>query len=176
MSESNLSDIVFVETKFETFISSSVSQELYLLPKYQEIWFQLQMLENIVHEIQIAASRSPTFPFFVPSFSTSTSPLVFVGFHTPISSTITTRTSLPLTFAFQITVVNSNSSHTTMAARYTPLDLPTPLYDLPLNYKQCLLQFYGIGPLTTQQNVGKLNDFIDLEEVDHEDVKLRLFA
>jgi len=35
--------------------------------------------------------------------------------------------------------------------------------------------FDGTRPFTTQQHVDKLNDLIDLEEVDHEHVKLRIF-
>ena len=34
----------------------------------------------------------------------------------------------------------------------------------------------GEGNVTTKYHVGKFDDFIDLEEVDYEDVKMRLFA
>ena len=39
------------------------------------------------------------------------------------------------------------------------------------------LKWYdGEGSVTTKYHVGKFDDFIDLEEVDYEDVKMRLFA
>ena len=34
----------------------------------------------------------------------------------------------------------------------------------------------GEGNVTAKYHVGKFDDFIDLEEVDYEDVKMRLFA
>lgn len=63
-----------------------------------------------------------------------------------------------------------------MDALYAPLDLGGQIHDLPQNYGQRLIQFDGIGYYTNQQHVDKLNDFIDLEEVDDENVKLRHFA
>lgn len=94
--ESNVSDTIFDETRFKTFIPSSASQEVNLLPQDQEIWFQFQKLEKIVHESQIAISKSSTFPFSIPSFSASFVPLVSVEFHIPISSAATTTTSFSL--------------------------------------------------------------------------------
>lgn len=63
-----------------------------------------------------------------------------------------------------------------MAARYAPLNLPAQVHDLPHNYGQCLIQFDGTGYYTALEHLDKLNDFIDLGEVDHDDVKLKLFA
>ena len=62
------------------------------------------------------------------------------------------------------------------AARFAPLDLPTMLHDLPLNYAQRISLYDGEGNVTTKYHVGKFDDFIDLEVVDYEDVKMRLFA
>lgn len=63
-----------------------------------------------------------------------------------------------------------------MEARYAPLVLPAQLHDLPLNYGQRLPQYDGIGEFTAKQHVDKVIDFMDLEEVDHDDVKIRVFA
>jgi hypothetical protein len=78
---------------------------------------------------------------------------------------------------------SSSSSHPSpssppriMAARFSPLALPVALHDLPQNYAQRIKQFDAEGDITTQQHLDRFIDFIDLEEVDYEDVKMRLFA
>ena len=63
-----------------------------------------------------------------------------------------------------------------MVARFSPLHLPALLHDLPQNYSQRISLFDGEGDITTKQHVAKFEDFIDLEEVDYPDVKMRLFA
>jgi hypothetical protein len=63
-----------------------------------------------------------------------------------------------------------------MAARYAPLVLVAPLHAMPQDYQTRLPQFDGIGPLSTQQHVDKMNDYFDLQEVDEADVQMRLFA
>ena len=63
-----------------------------------------------------------------------------------------------------------------MAARFAPLALPAQLHDLPLGYSQ-RIKTYGVeGDVSAQQHIIRFNDFCDLEEVDHEDAKMRLFA
>lgn len=44
------------------------------------------------------------------------------------------------------------------------------------NYFQRIKCFGAEGDVTTQQHLDGFNDFVDLEEVDHEDVIMRLFA
>ena len=61
-------------------------------------------------------------------------------------------------------------------ARFAPLALPVVLHDLPLNYAQRISLYDGEGNVTTKYHVGKFDDFIDLEEVDYEDVKMMLLA
>jgi hypothetical protein len=63
-----------------------------------------------------------------------------------------------------------------MAARYTPLVLAAPLHAMPQYYQMRLPQFDGIGPLSAQQHIDKMNDYFDLREVDEADVQMRLFA
>ena len=60
--------------------------------------------------------------------------------------------------------------------RYAPLVLPTILHDLPSKYTARIKTWGSDEDITTNDNVDQCNAFIDREEVDHEDVKLRLFA
>ena len=62
------------------------------------------------------------------------------------------------------------------AARFAPLALPAALHDLPLNYAQRIALYDGEENVSARYHVGKFDDFIDLEEVDHEDAKMSLFA
>ena len=62
------------------------------------------------------------------------------------------------------------------AARFAPLALPLVLHDLPLNYAQRIALYDGEGNVSARYHVGKFHDFINLEEVDDEDFKMRLFA
>ena len=63
-----------------------------------------------------------------------------------------------------------------MDYRYAPLVLPTQLHDLPRAYSQRIRTFGAEGDITARQHLDKFNDFCDLEEVDYEDAKMRLFA
>ena len=63
-----------------------------------------------------------------------------------------------------------------MAARFTPLALPVVLHDLPQNYAQRISLYDGEGNFTGRQHVDRFDDFVNLEEVDDEDVEMRLFA
>lgn len=60
--------------------------------------------------------------------------------------------------------------------RFSPLVLPGQLVTLPQTYGYRLPLFYGIPRITTQQHIDKIVDFIDLEEVDEDDAKMRLMA
>ena len=63
-----------------------------------------------------------------------------------------------------------------VAARFSLLALPAVLHDPPLNYAHRISLYDGEGNVTAKYHVGKFDDFMDLEEVDYEDVKLRLFS
>lgn len=60
--------------------------------------------------------------------------------------------------------------------RYAPLALPTIFHDLPSKYAATIPTWGGDEEIIVEEHVDKFNDFIDREEVDDEDVKLRLFA
>jgi hypothetical protein len=63
-----------------------------------------------------------------------------------------------------------------MAARFSPLVLPAQLHDLPQEYNQRIKLYDVEGNVSAQKHLDWFNDFIDLEEVDFEDAKMRLFA
>ena len=63
-----------------------------------------------------------------------------------------------------------------METRFSPWRFPAVLYDLPQNYSQRISLFDGEGDITAKQHVAKFEDFVDLEEVNFADVKMRLFA
>ena len=63
-----------------------------------------------------------------------------------------------------------------VATRFSPLALPMVLHDLPLNYAQRIALYDRKGNVSARYHVGKFDDFIDLEEVDDEYVKMQLFA
>jgi hypothetical protein len=63
-----------------------------------------------------------------------------------------------------------------MAARFSPLVIPAQLHDLPRNYSEKIKTYNVEGDITTQQHLDRFNDFVDLEEVDYEDEKMRLFS
>ena len=62
------------------------------------------------------------------------------------------------------------------AARFSLLSLPLVLHDLPMNYSQRITLYDREGNVLARYPVDTFDDFIDLEEVDDEDVKMRLFA
>ena len=63
-----------------------------------------------------------------------------------------------------------------MEARFAPLSFPIVLHDLPLNYSQRISLYDGEGNFTARQHMDRFEDFIDLEEVDYGDEKMRVFA
>ena len=63
-----------------------------------------------------------------------------------------------------------------MAAIFSPLLLLAQLHDLPQAYSTRIKTYSAEGDVTTKQHLDRFNDLCDLEEVDHEDAKLRLFV
>jgi hypothetical protein len=61
--------------------------------------------------------------------------------------------------------------------RYKPLDLPPILHDLPVNYINNLPRFDGENAnITAEKHIQNLEDFLDLYEVEDDDVCIRMFA
>lgn len=63
-----------------------------------------------------------------------------------------------------------------MANRYAPLALLAALHPIPYCYNHRIKQFGADGDLTAQQHVDWFQDFTNLEEVDENNVKMRLFS
>ena len=62
-----------------------------------------------------------------------------------------------------------------MAAKFPPLALHAQLHDLPHNYAQRIKSYDAEENGSAEKHLDWFNDFVDLEEVDHEDAKIRLF-
>jgi hypothetical protein len=61
--------------------------------------------------------------------------------------------------------------------RYQPLDLPPILHDLPINYINNLPRFDGEnGKITDEKHIQNLEDFLDLYEVEDDDVCIIMFS
>ena len=63
-----------------------------------------------------------------------------------------------------------------MANRFAALRLIVALHDLPLGYSHRLKQFNGERGYSAEEHLGWFLYWINLEEVDHDDVKLKLFS
>ena len=63
-----------------------------------------------------------------------------------------------------------------MEIRFSPIVLPTTLHDLPQGYSQRLKQFHGERGHFTEEHLRWFLDWVDLEEVDHDDVTVKLFS
>jgi hypothetical protein len=63
-----------------------------------------------------------------------------------------------------------------MATGFAPLILPAQLHDLPQEYNLRIKLYDAEGNILAQSHLDWFNDFIDLEEVDFEDVKMRFFT
>jgi hypothetical protein len=63
-----------------------------------------------------------------------------------------------------------------MDTRFTPLALLNQLHDLPQNYNQRIKLYDVEGNDSTQKHLYWFNDCVDLEEVNHEDAKIKKFA
>ena len=83
---------------------------------------------------------------------------------------------IPSSVAVPLASSSNQSLVVIMANRYAPLVLPPNLHDLPQGYAQCLKQFGAEGDVTSQQHFYRFLDFCDLEEIDYEDVRMRLFS
>ena len=63
-----------------------------------------------------------------------------------------------------------------MANKFTHICPHVVLHNLPLGYSTRLRKFYGERGYSTEKHLGWFSDWVDLEEVDHDDVKVRLFS
>jgi hypothetical protein len=76
----------------------------------------------------------------------------------------------------QNTIVPILSSTIVMENQFSPLILPAQLHLLLDNYALRIRQLGAEGDITSQQHLDKFLNFIELEEVDYEDVKMIIFT
>ena len=173
-----MSQIIFDLERFNTFIPSKYSS--FSKEEKEEFWNSLstRLKEQLEHiesfqdsdpldfliknrlETQVQNIKSSSVPVHSKSPQTPLKKLVPIfPIHIPSSGIIT----YPL-------------PSQQMATRFAPLALPAQLHDLPQNYAQRIKSCGNEGDVTTQQHVDRFMDFIDLEEVDHEDAIMRLFS
>jgi hypothetical protein len=64
----------------------------------------------------------------------------------------------------------------TIEYRFSPLVLPSQLHDLPQEYNHRIKLYDVEGNVSSHKHLDWFNDFVDIEEVNYEDEKMRLFA
>ena len=79
----------------------------------------------------------------------------------------------PLAFQAPLLVPNPPRQ---MASRFSPFALPAILHDFPQDYAHKIPFYNGDGNFTTRQHVDIFDDYVDLELVDEDDIKMRLFV
>jgi hypothetical protein len=63
-----------------------------------------------------------------------------------------------------------------MAAKFSPLIFPAQLHDFPQNYSHRIKLYDVGGNILSQKHLDWFNNFVDLEEVDYANMKMRLFV
>jgi hypothetical protein len=115
----------------------------------------------------VSGLQSPNSPFRTHTLSSaSVSP----------NSPQTTSQSTSALSGHTVPIVTVPPFQMAVPARYAPLALPQILHDLPSKYAARIPTWGGDEDVTAEEHVDRFNDFVDREEVDDEDVKLRLFA
>ena len=88
--------------------------------------------------------------------------------HTPHTSTAHTPPTSPRPTA---------NPPRAMAARFAPLALPDNLDPMPTDYQRKIPIYDGTPQsISDQQHIVRMTDFLDLHEIDVENVSMRLFA
>lgn len=85
-------------------------------------------------------------------------------------------TSVVSTLVVNISQGLSSTTLREMANRYAPLHLPNVLHPMLVDYQSKITQFWEDGDSTAQQHVDWFRDFVELHEIDEEDVQMRPFA
>jgi hypothetical protein len=139
-------------------------QDLSFDIKFEQSLFRTKSESDLAHIVFDRSKFKPLISSSIPSvvISPTSSPKVVVN--SPKAS-IPGQASIPI-----------QNPPRVMAARFSPLVLPAQLHDLPQNYAQRIKTYGAEEDISAQQHLDRFNDFIDLEEVDYEDVKMRLFA
>lgn len=139
-----------------------------------EIWPNFYKLQSLVDQLQITIEKAYIqYQLEILSIATSytvppnTSITTYVVVNPPLPPlTSSSPSTQPIVVPIQLPPA--------VMENFAPLVLPGQLVALPQNYGQRLPLFYGNSEITTRQNVDKLVDFIDIENVDDEDAKMRI--
>ena len=129
----------------------------------------LAFLKERKLETLFQSNQDQTTPILVP-LSSGFPPVTTQSLYIPV---YIPSTSLPSTSSF---LASGHILPKNMASIFSPLSVPAQLHDILQNYAQRIVTYNGEGEITKQQHLDMFNDFIDLEEADDDDVKLRLFA
>lgn len=191
-SESCISEVTLEPLNIET---HSISSESLSAKIDHELWFNFDKLQSLADQLEITTEKAfiqyqlkylattsssvspPSTSVTSPKASVSSSfiPPPFVPyFHVqPIAVTL-----LPLLVSSSLPTqpIVVPPPPPAVMAQFAPLILPAQLSALPQNYGQRLPLFYGSAEITAQHHVDKLIDFIDLEEIDDDDAKMRIIA
>jgi hypothetical protein len=64
-----------------------------------------------------------------------------------------------------------------LAARYASLVLPQPMNSLPdMDYLKCMPQFIGEGNVTVEEHLASFYRFAEIQAIENEDVRMRVFV
>ena len=107
-----------------------------------------------------------------PRLAQQSTPVPFASVHP--SSTVQTTTPQP-TFPFVNPPMNPPPPPA-MAAWYAPLALTVPLVNLPQDYQSKIPLYDANNATTASQHVDKMNDYFDINEIDDDSIRLRLFT
>lgn len=93
-----------------------------------------------------------------------------------VNTVVDTKTTLSGSSSLGTFQIFANNYITSMENRYAPLILPAVLNQMPVDYSKSVKQFGGDDDYTAKQHVQWFKDYYELNEIDHEDVQMRLFA
>jgi hypothetical protein len=127
------------------------------------------------HSIDESQETKPQIVYYVQSHT----PVHILD--APVESLVRRKPpALSPTLAKPLDVCKPLSSPPTLAKvpdQYKPLELPPILHDLPVNYINNLPRFDGENEkITAEKHVQNLEDFLDLYEVEDDDVYIRMFS
>jgi hypothetical protein len=115
-----------------------------------------------VKEVRRKSDYSDRSPSKFPKVSGKGQPISY-----PVSPILGKSRQLPLVPCQQVP---------TMANRYAPLVLPTNLNPMPVDYGTKNKKFGGEDDYIVRKHIQWFKDFCELNEIDHEDVQIRLFS
>ena len=182
-SDSDLSQVIVDIPTLLTFIP----KYFYSISKKNKHLFWNSLCEEIKKKLENIESLRDSYPLYfllqreIEFFPQDYQAFLSINFPESLKETVDRSDYIPtkvdISCKQHISIVSPFQIFpTVMADRYAPLALPANLHDLAQGYAQRLKQFGAEGGITAQQHLDRFLDFCDLEEVDYEYIKMRLFA